>query len=115
MTESDPKRCEPGKSKDSETVTLMQKQVRQTIPGGDKQNQTSVHLQPLVYIQPSRTPWDVLRWLKDFHNSFHQGSSETIVEFFEKTERVEAGFTVFRQRFGQIRLKHMETIEEMRV
>jgi hypothetical protein len=52
-----------------------------------------------VILKP-RTPKDVLRWLKECHNSFHSGSRTNILEVLEEIGRIEASWAVFRQANG---------------
>ena len=47
-----------------------------------------------VTLFSENTPVDVLEWLIDFHNSFHQGSSFTVLQHFDLTIKADAEWKV---------------------
>ena len=48
--------------------------------------ETLVQGLPDALVLSPRTPADILLWIKDKHNNFHQGVSMTLVEFLDKAE-----------------------------
>ena len=43
-----------------------------------------------LQVYSSKTPIDVIRWLRDFHNEFHGGSGFTVLELLKLVEKIEA-------------------------
>ena len=43
------------------------------------------------------TPDDVLRWLRDYHNKFHSGSSQSFAELLDEAVLVESGWLVHKE------------------
>ena len=48
-----------------------------------------------VALFSEHTPRDVLEWLIDFHNSYHSGSTFTLVQHFTLTSKIEAERKVY--------------------
>ena len=46
-----------------------------------------------VTLLSERTPPDVYKWVRDYHNQFHGGSSMTCIQVLTETEEIEANWT----------------------
>lgn len=49
-----------------------------------------------------RTPDDIIKLLRDQHNSFHHGSSKTLVEMAKGAEEVEQSWASYKKKVGGI-------------
>ncbi len=48
------------------------------------------------------TPLDVLRWLRDYHNRFHQGAAQSFTELLDEVLVVEGAWQVYKDQIGKM-------------